>query len=164
MGTSTYFALPPPIRRRTNLASSMCRTIRCCQWGRHCNSRRSWSDCKGPAQLTRSSRRVFYSPGPETSRGASGGTTVTTVDPGGAINTSGTSGVTLTSVSQNRTYTGVAVGAINGSTNCVFLRSGKVALQPRVRFGGTRLNAHIRNWFYEPLIRRNPLRVLEICV
>jgi hypothetical protein len=68
-------------------------------------------------------------------KGASGGTTVTTVDPVGPVDTSGTGGVTLTSVSQNRTYTGVAVGAINGSTNCVFLRSGKVALQPRVRFG-----------------------------
>ena len=50
-------------------------------------------------------------------KGASGGTTVTAVDPTGPIDTSGTGGATVTSVSQNPTYNGVAVGAVNGSTN-----------------------------------------------
>jgi hypothetical protein len=50
-------------------------------------------------------------------KGATGGTTVTAVDPTQPIDTSGTGGATVVSVSQTPTYNGVSVSAINGSNN-----------------------------------------------
>jgi hypothetical protein len=66
-------------------------------------------------------------------KGATGGVTVSAVDPTGPIDSSGTGGTTITSVSQTATYTGVGVTAINGSPNVFATTSLLSAVLPESR-------------------------------
>src|ERR1700730_1986759 len=66
-------------------------------------------------------------------KGAAGGTKVTLGDPAAPVDTSGTGGTTITSVSQTATYTGVGVTAINGSNNTLASTSLLAAVLPESR-------------------------------